>query len=582
VAVVATNNVVTSNWAAACPAACGSAILASGVNTSLTSSGNAYSNHTGVNGSAVCLSGGASGSVSGDTFTRNTATSFGGGIYADASSQLSVSANTSFAQNTAVVGACAFIASVAQSPPVVSSASNNGASNYGSGGASPPAAFTLSLGGVALAAAPGGVYNLSSSSSTALGLSVALQDAYGSAVSFWQDFTADITCPGCPAGALLGATHSVYFSSASTFGSLAVAGAPGSVFPLQLLLASPTIPLFVGGLRVNMTVTVTPCPPLQTFDPTSRRCQCGAGSFLNGASGTCSACPVGTYTPLAGATGCLPCPINSYQTAAGASTCVPCPDARASSPPGSSTLLNCSCSYGTFALYDSAITTFTCAPCPVGALCSGPLSPSGPTAPPVALEGYWHAPNDTTAFYDCRGDMCPPEQVGEYPNCRKGHTGLVCAECIPGWRVVDGFCESCDGQESVASWPAARREALAFFLALIALVIGAAVLWWPLIGETIIQRVQALRGKKGVSHEEAAVQQQRRGDKPGYFALALAMIAFFGEPLALVVENGSLEHPASLVASLPSAARAHRSPPAVRAPGREWKHPTPNRDAIRS
>ena len=278
---------------------------------------------------------------------------------------------------------------------------------------------------------------------------------------------------------------------------------------------------------------------------------CPAGTFLSGTgtSSRCVACAPGYYMPLPGATSCLPCSSNSYQPAFGTTACLACPDVAATSPPASSAVLNCSCPYGTFASYDANITTFTCLPCPLGALCSGALAPSGPTAPPLALDGYWHAANDTSTFYDCDDGMCLAEEVGVWPNCREGHTGLVCAECIPDWRIVDGFCASCEGQHSLAAWPAAKREALAACLAVIVVLIAVPILWWPLFlnaaaewKERLRRWAARLRGAGG-SEPAHEVEEAHKAEgashhhEAGTFALALGLVSFFMEPLSLVVES---------------------------------------------
>ena len=283
---------------------------------------------------------------------------------------------------------------------------------------------------------------------------------------------------------------------------------------------------------------------------------CPAGTFLSGTgtASSCVACAPGSYMPLPGATSCLPCSANTYQPQLGATACLACPDMKATSPPTSSVVLNCSCPYGMFASYDDAVTTFACLPCPPGALCSGALSPSGPTAPPLALDGYWHADNDTSVFYDCDDGVCLAEEFGVWPNCREGHTGLVCAECIPDWRIVDGFCQSCEGQESLAAWPAAKREALAACLGVIAVLIAIPILWWPLFLNVVAEwkqrlgRLAARLKRGGAPAEEEQEEVQKAEDdglgagashhrEAGTFALVLGLLSFFAEPLALVVES---------------------------------------------
>ena len=237
VMVAVSGSTLSGNWDAACPAACGSAAYASGAAAWLFSSGSAYSNHSSaVNGSAVCLAGGAAGSFSADAFSSNAASAFGGALYIDADSSCAVAENTTFADNAATVGACAFFAADSADPPAVavSPSAGNLATNYGSAAATAPAGFSISVGGVALSAAVNASYNVDVASGKALPLSVTLLDAYGTPLSYWQDFTADVACAGCPAGALGGATHAAYFSSAAVFPTLSrspARPAPSSTSP---------------------------------------------------------------------------------------------------------------------------------------------------------------------------------------------------------------------------------------------------------------------------------------------------------------------------------------------------------------
>jgi len=132
--------------------------------------------------------------------------------------------------------------------------------------------------------------------------------------------------------------------------------------------------------------------------------------------------------------------------------------------------------------------------------------------------------------------MCFEETLAGYPNCREGHSGLVCGLCFPDWRQVDGFCESCVGEQSVAKWPEANRAALSAFLAIIALALGLVGLWWLLIGEALTLRMQALFVKNGSELKVEDVRDKSKTE-PGVFALVLALIAFFAEPLKLVTES---------------------------------------------
>jgi hypothetical protein len=62
-------------------------------------------------------------------------------------------------------------------------------------------------------------------------------------------------------------------------------------------------------------------------------------------------------------------------------------------------------------------------------------------------------------------------------NCRIGHRGVVCSECIHGWTLQAGFCMSCPADSSLASNPAllnalSSAGAIFFLLGMIFYVMG--------------------------------------------------------------------------------------------------------------
>ena len=70
-----------------------------------------------------------------------------------------------------------------------------------------------------------------------------------------------------------------------------------------------------------------------------------------------------------------------------------------------------------------------------------------------------------TEFYDCEDGRCLEEMEGQnstWPlmNCREGHQGLVCAECLEGWTIQGEFCAECPANSAFTEWPkvCARRR----------------------------------------------------------------------------------------------------------------------------
>ena len=471
---------LTSNWNAACPAkACGSAVSLSGAAAFLASSGSTYANHSNaVNGSAVCLTGGAAGTSSADAFSSNAASSFGGAVYADADSTWDVAPNTTFSNNSATVGGCAFFGADSQNPPTftVLPSAGNQATNYGSVAATAPASLRLSVSGVALSAAANASYSLAVASGKPPSLAVTLLDAYGMPVTYWQDFMADVICVGCPAGALGGATHAVYFSSAAAFPTLTLSGTPGAVFNLSLVLVSPSIRTMAGagGLVVNVSVVIAPCAALETFDATSLRCLCQPGAFLNSTSGQCTACVGATTAPTSGAATCSACPPATIWVSA-STACVSCPYNSAPSPYDPT---RCACSVGYYdTLFGDNAAAPVCALCPPGAVCT--------TGFVGASAGYWRSTQRSETFYRCRAGNCLQEVVtgplsapnasasahrhllslaplGNITanNCVNGSTGPLCGVCLPGYARQSGECAVCAPGDAWANWSQRSKAGL--------------------------------------------------------------------------------------------------------------------------
>ena len=499
VLVEVSTSTLSGNWNASCPAACGSAAFLSGAAAFLVSSGSTYANHSSaVNGSAVCLAGGANGTFSADAFSSNAASSFGGALYVDAVSACSVAPSTTFSNNSATVGGCAFFAAASASQPALAvlPSAGNQAINYGSGAATPPASYRLSAGGVALSAAVNASYSVTVASGTPPLLAVTLLDAYGTALSFWQDFIADVICVGCPAGALGGATHAVYFSSAAAFPTLTLSGTPGAVFNLSLVLVSPSIGIMAGagGLVVNVSVVIAPCAALETFDATSLRCLCQPGAFLNSTSGQCTACVGATTAPTSGAATCSACPPATIWVSA-STACVSCPYNSAPSPYDPT---RCACSVGYYdTLFGDNAAAPVCALCPPGAVCT--------TGFVGASAGYWRSTQRSETFYRCRAGNCLQEVVtgplsapnasasahrhllslaplGNITanNCVNGSTGPLCGVCLPGYARQSGECAVCAPGDAWANWSQRSKAGLLVGCLVFALLFIAFVFLQPL------------------------------------------------------------------------------------------------------
>jgi hypothetical protein len=276
--------------------------------------------------------------------------------------------------------------------------SANSASNYGAAVATLPSSFTVTP---ALA--------FTARSGAPLNLTLALADALGQGVSFWQDLTVDVSCvqqqaspsalpTACALAALGGSTHAAYFSYSASFPTLTVSGAVHTSFVLSLHIVSPTLPRFgAAGLKQNVSVAVAPCDELEVFDAAQLQCVCAAGSFLDGTSQQCAPCVHGLVSTAKASSACVACPAGFAWV--NTSTCVACPAFSKTSPNNPA---QCACSAGFYdTTFGSSLAAPACAPCPAGGVCL--------TGFVAATEGYWRESTRSDVFYRCRVGCCLQE-----------------------------------------------------------------------------------------------------------------------------------------------------------------------------
>ena len=267
---------------------------------------------------------------------------------------------------------------------------------------------------------------------------------------------------------------------------------------LSYPFATSYIPCAYGSVNAsctyaNLTGRYIPVPPTVANVPGSFVVTCPAGQYASGSvtdgtTGTyfypspiCTDCLPGTYNPTAGSSTCLPCPSNTFGL--NSTTCASCPTGS-TSPPGSPDASLCVCivNYFQAPLPGGSVAAgqFTCTPCPDGAICLG-------DAAPLAVEGYWHFADDRSAFYSCDG--LPGACLAEAPpaanasNCRVGHTGLVCAECEPGWALQGTYCEKCPPGAPYSAWSQKKRGGIAFLGVLALVVASVYIVLRPIINE---------------------------------------------------------------------------------------------------
>ena len=269
-----------------------------------------------VNGSAVAVAAGSNTSVSATSFSGHAATQFGTVFVSDAPAGLALAAL--FANNTAQAGGSVFYDTTNTSNAVQpGSGDDQVVANFGPNAASVPAAASFAVNG---RNATGSSAAVALKSGAPMSLAFTLADGFGQLVDTWRDAAFDVTCTafaaapgaapgGCPPAALRGVRHAAYFGG-STFVAVQVFGGIGASALLTATLQSPTVPILLppAGLSYTVTVTVSQCAPLETFDAGKQLCLCAIGAFLNASSGACSTCPPGSNAPQLGANYCNPNP----------------------------------------------------------------------------------------------------------------------------------------------------------------------------------------------------------------------------------------------------------------------------------
>lgn len=341
--------------------------------------------------------------------------------------------------------------------------------------------------------------------------------------------------------------------------------------------------LHSGDEALAVASSVVPSPNITEY-ATGEILPCAPGTYLDAISQACVMCAAGSYAGKQGASACDLAPQNTFVDVAGATAYVACPSDPdrqwlSFSPPGSVSLFNCSCAYGSYAhsVEDDekaclsggnttepclSSSTFICAECPSGALCIGAWNgPGSGTAPPLALEGFWHEAGVPTVMYECEEKYCiaekPPAASGEPAfagepgvepeaeaplNCRQGHTGVVCGSCLPGWRIQEGFCEPCNPAASIAAWREDRRGALAAVLLFLFIAVSLPVLLAPLAGGSVISLMHhAACSLRLTNRSNLVTTDHGMGDQASsgrrLVAYASAFLEFISEPAFILVES---------------------------------------------
>ena len=249
---------------------------------------------------------------------------------------------------------------------------------------------------------------------------------------------------------------------------------------------------------------------------------------FNNATGSCSTCPAGQV--LVGDGVCKPCPAGTYDFG-DLATCAPCPLGTQSSAVGAPNVAFCNCPANSYRTPLSDVTdptTVSCSPCPPGANCPGEGDNRA-----YAAAGNWRDYSvDAVVFYGCNAGYCLDEvplplvtysvnRLGgdsslvttsadagstlcselhnpaacisplRASNCRQGHTGPLCALCIPGWSIQNNYCAPCSSSQAIVNWGIGPQVVAAVGGGGFVLAVLCFVVWMPLLPATVLARIEA-------------------------------------------------------------------------------------------
>ena len=273
---------------------------------------------------------------------------------------------------------------------------------------------------------------------------------------------------------------------------------------------------------------------------------CKAGSFYNTSTSLCQTCAPGSYTSSSGALTCAPCPVGTFGF--NSSVCSPCPSGS-TSVAGTSTVFDCQClapsvpPYTAYQEISDDAASFSCHICPDGALCSG-------LGLPLALDGFWHQPGDSSEFFECEDGFCLADEAGAnltYTQCREGHQGIVCGECVDGWTIQGEFCAACPANSAFSEWPKARLGGIIFvsvFLFLcgtITFMLSPIIrpeVQWARLSSRLSARLLGVAAKAdGGGKEHSSAPGAAAAKIAAHAASVAKILAFVKVPVRLVIEN---------------------------------------------
>ena len=169
---------------------------------------------------------------------------------------------------------------------------------------------------------------------------------------------------------------------------------------------------------------------------------CGLGRYGQ-LPGLCVQCNPGTYQDARGTTSCSACPSNTYSSGRGQSSrsdCVECPShTTTNGTVGNINVSSCICEPGFF--WNPRLRECSSCPSP-----ESQCEEAGTTLATLrASPGYYRRSSISTEFIKCRNaNDCPGGLVDQ--QCRRGHTGVLCAVCAENFVRMNNVCSYCDAK----------------------------------------------------------------------------------------------------------------------------------------
>ena len=179
----------------------------------------------------------------------------------------------------------------------------------------------------------------------------------------------------------------------------------------------------------------------------------------------CKTCPPGTFQNIKGQKKCLPCPVNTYSGAEGLVTsaqCIKCEDnidfSTTNGSNGVANVSGCVCLRGRFMDEKGK-----CPACPGGGNCDG----VGTSIQTISSQpSYWRSMYSTEFYFAMSNNTALVVLLSQ---CRKGHTGVLCATCKTGYVMQSALCVACPGRAR-ATFFSPEMMLLSIFLSFVAFI----------------------------------------------------------------------------------------------------------------